>query len=293
MSFHPPRSEAAPRGALGAVVLPADSPVGLWRAGSVRRGLTGAVVPRGRRAPPARARRTTTPSMPLSSACRQSPAAPGSGEAQPARSANGRRAPGGRRGALWEWRLFQDGGGGRRAGRRRLLEPGQYPSVGRRQLGGPAAGASVPGLCRDGGAWAAGVSAGVPGRGSGPGGRCGGERGGRVLAGKAVSWGGRPGLSGQVAEAPALGFWCGGGRGRRGAVGRVELYGRGTAGLGARPGEGGWACACAQGAESCVGFESLGGLQENGGLGVHLLCDPAVKSGGGKYVGNGGTGFRL
>ncbi|KAM6230501.1 protein hinderin-like [Porphyrio hochstetteri] len=71
-------------------------------------GLTRAVVPSARSASarprPADYGSQHTPLFRL-------PAAPDSGGAKPARAANGRRAAGERRGALWEWRLFQDGGG--------------------------------------------------------------------------------------------------------------------------------------------------------------------------------------
>lgn len=58
------------------------------------------------------ARRTTAPTTPRSSARPQRPALCSGRGAKAARAANGRLALGGRRGALWEWRLFQDGGGG-------------------------------------------------------------------------------------------------------------------------------------------------------------------------------------
>lgn len=135
------------------------------------------VVPRAAVPSSAASRGTTTPIRPRSSASRQRPAASDSGEEKRERAANGRRALGGRRGALWEWRLFQDGGGGRRAGRRSLLVPGQYPSSGRgRPRRGLRPGAAPwPGQAA---AW----------RGSGD--RCGGVRDSRrVLAGQAVSWG--------------------------------------------------------------------------------------------------------
>lgn len=176
MSFLPPCSRGCAGRRAGSSSSPADAAVSLWRAGGARRP-DGSGSSAGERSP----RQPAQAGLQLP-ACPALPRA-GRGREMPERAANGRRALWGRRGALWEWRLFQDGGDGRWAGRRCLLEPGQYPSVGRAQLGGSAGGGvSAPGLCPGGG-----PSAGSPGRGSMPWGRCLG--GGVGLAGEAASCG--------------------------------------------------------------------------------------------------------